>query len=88
MFRQLRMLDYFDFWMKLDDDVRWAKRFPGDIARHLIAKRHLFFHTGACSDAGGVLSSGRERQHEPDSPLAAPRQERGSGSALASPAHV
>ena len=47
MFAQLRVLDYFDFWMKLDDDVRWAQPFPGDITHHLITKHHTFFHSGA-----------------------------------------
>ena len=47
MFTQLRVLDYFDFWMKLDDDVRWAEPFPGDITHHLITKRHTFVHSGA-----------------------------------------
>ena len=47
MFRQLRVLDYFDFWMKLEDDVRWAKPFPGDFHRHLVTKHSIFFHSGA-----------------------------------------
>ena len=47
MFRQLRVLDYFDFWMKMDDDVRWAKPFPGDFTRHLVTKHSIFFHSGA-----------------------------------------
>lgn len=51
MFRQLRVLDYFDFWMKMDDDVRWAGKFPGDITHHLTSKRRLFFHSGTASSA-------------------------------------
>ena len=47
MFTQLRVLDYFDFWMKLDDDVRWAQPFPGDITHHLITKHHTLVHSGA-----------------------------------------
>ena len=50
MFRQLRVLDYFDFWMKMDDDVRWAKPFPGDFNRHLVTKHAIFFHSGARSE--------------------------------------
>ncbi|CAL8469592.1 g9133 [Coccomyxa elongata] len=46
MFRQLRVLDYFDFWMKVGDGVRWAGNFPGDITHHLAAKHRIFFHTG------------------------------------------
>jgi hypothetical protein len=46
MFRQLRVLDFFDFWMKLDDNVRWAGKFPGDITHHLISKHRIFFHAG------------------------------------------
>lgn len=49
MFRQLRVLDYFDFWMKLGDNVRWADKFPGDITHHLAAKHRIFFHTGQTS---------------------------------------
>ncbi len=46
MFRQLHVLDYFDFWMKIGDGVRWAGNFPGDITHHLAAKHRIFFHTG------------------------------------------
>lgn len=46
MFRQLRVLDYFDFWVKVDDDARWAGKFPGDITHHLVSKRRIFFHMG------------------------------------------
>ncbi len=45
MLSQLRILDYFDYWWKIDDDVRWFNRLPMDLTAQLVAERSIFFHT-------------------------------------------
>jgi hypothetical protein len=45
MFTDLRILDYFDYWWKIDDDVRWFNHLPLDLTPHLTAGRKIFFHT-------------------------------------------
>jgi hypothetical protein len=66
MFRQLHVLDYFDFWMKMEDDARWANKFPGDITHHLISKRRIFFHAGALpNDSCSFMQSPAEQHARP-----------------------
>jgi len=62
MFRQLHVLDYFDFWMKVDDDARWAGKFPGDITHHLVSKRRIFFHMGGFLQVS--LPTERHQRHQ------------------------
>ncbi|BDA44630.1 hypothetical protein COCOBI_06-1070 [Coccomyxa sp. Obi] len=45
MFDELRILDYFDYWWKIDDDVRWFGDLPIDITKRLVEERRIFFHT-------------------------------------------
>ena len=45
MLSELRILDFFDYWWKIDDDVRWFNRLPLDLTAKLVAERRIFFHT-------------------------------------------
>ena len=50
MLAELHVLDYFDFWWKIDDDVRWFGPMPLDITRAMVEKRAIFFHTAIADD--------------------------------------
>ncbi|KAK9908408.1 hypothetical protein WJX75_007462 [Coccomyxa subellipsoidea] len=45
MFDELRILDYFDYWWKIDDDVRWFGHLPMDVTSRLVEEKRIFFHT-------------------------------------------
>ena len=50
MLSELRVLDYFDFWWKIDDDSRWFGPLPLDITRTMAQKRAVFFQTAVAHD--------------------------------------
>jgi hypothetical protein len=50
MLADLRLLDFFDYFWKVDDDVRWFGPLPLDITPHLVEQRAIWFHTAMAHD--------------------------------------
>jgi hypothetical protein len=61
---KLQLLDYFDYWVKVDLDVGWAAPFPHDLRRVVADSEALFFHTQLMHDPKPITRGLREVRND------------------------